>query len=85
MPPPGGAFQIEMHSVGAFQVEMHSVGAFQVGMHSVGAFYEIVLKYSKLLYTLHNINEVFLINSRLFKCILLLLVIFHVVQTNGSK
>ena len=46
MPPPGGAFQIEMHSLGAFQVEMHSVSA----------FYEIVFKYTNVLYNLYHIK-----------------------------
>ena len=39
MPPPGGAFQIEMHRVGVFQIEIYGVGEFQIEMHRIGAFY----------------------------------------------
>ena len=45
--PPGGAFQIEMHSVGAFQIEMQSVGA----------FYEIVFKCTTVLSKLYILKS----------------------------
>ena len=57
MSPPGGAFQIEMHSVGAFQIEMHTAGAFQVEMPSVGARPAIMLKCTNLLYKLYHIKS----------------------------